>query len=129
MGMLSSNPRPQLRCGPGRTKQAMKAECDINNILKRYAKSGLLTHLAKGVPSFMDVSEVGDYRTALEHLRSTEAFFAGLPSKVRAAFNNDPAQFLDAVDTVEGRAKLEEIGVIPKKEEAPVPEGEGAPAQ
>ena len=32
--------------GPSRTKQAFKEECDVNNILRKYEKTGLITHVA-----------------------------------------------------------------------------------
>lgn len=118
-----------VHTGTGRTKQSMKKECDINNILARYKKTNLLEHVKQGVPSFVDVSEVGDYRSAIEHLRSTERFFGGLPASVRAAFRNDPAEFLDALDSTDGQAKLRELGVLPKLERAPeAPANEGSPA-
>lgn len=113
--------RLQVVCGPGRAKQSMKDECDINRILQRYAKSGMLTHVAAGTPRYMDISEVGDYRSALEHLRSTEAFFAALPATTRARFNNDPAEFLDVAsglspDALARELKLEAELLAPKKE-------------
>jgi len=81
-------------------KQQSKDECDINNILRRYERTGMLSHLAEGVPTYMDVSEVGDYRSAMEHLRSTEKFFMGLPARVREQFGNDPVEFIDQVSSL-----------------------------
>jgi len=103
--------RPRVDTGPGLTKQAFKDECDINNILRRYIKSRMLTHLAKGVPTYADVSDVGDYRTAIERVRAAEAEFMGLPAKVRAHFDNDPAAFLDWMAVGRGREELEAIGL------------------
>ena len=87
MGMFSSDPRPVVDCSQdeGRTKQAFKDECDVNQIMARYEKTGLITHLAKKQPVYLDVSEVGDYRDALEHVEQTREFFMGFPAKIRAA--------------------------------------------
>lgn len=95
------------------TKQSMRDECDINVIVARARKGQAITHVNGRIPSFQDVSEVGDYKGALDMLRSADAFFAALPSKVRLGFGNDPAAFLDAVGTPEGRSKLEDAGLIP----------------
>lgn len=112
-----------------RAKQAPKAECDINNVLLRYRKSGLVTHLASGVPTYMDVSEVGDYKSAMDHLRSTERFFQALPAKVREYFDNDPVAFLDYASSVSKEDLKSDLSEVAKevlaKKEAP-PQGEGA---
>lgn len=97
----------------GRTKQSLREECDINVIVARARQGAAVSHVARGVPTYMDVSEVGDYKSALDMLRATDKFFAGLPSKVRLEFGNDPAAFLDAMDTDEGRARLERAGLLP----------------
>lgn len=96
-----------------RTKQSFREESDINSIVAKARRGQAVTHVARSLPVFMDVSEVGDYRTALDMLRQTDEFFSRLPAKVRAVFNNDPAEFLDGLDTVEGRSKLEKAGLVP----------------
>lgn len=45
---------------PSLTKQSFKDECDINQIVAKFEKTGLVNHLARGVPQFADVSEMGD---------------------------------------------------------------------
>lgn len=108
------------------TKQSFRDECDINEIVRRGRQGAVVAHVARGVPSYMDVSEVGDYKSALDMLRSTDAFFQGLPAVVRKAFDNDPAEFLDAMDTDSGRLKLEELGLVPKRpEHVPVRDAAG----
>lgn len=95
----------------GMTKQAMRDDVDINNILRRYVKSGVLTHLAANPGQFADVSEIGDYRSALEQVRAAEATFMNLPSRVRARFDNDAAAFLDFVTEPGHEAELKELGL------------------
>jgi len=115
---------PKVESSVSRTKQSMRDEVDINVIVARARKGHAITHVARGMPAFMDVSEVGDYKSALDMLRAADAFFEALPAKVRESFDNDPAIFLDSVDTVEGRARLEKAGLIPPIPVAvPVPEG------
>lgn len=102
--------------GRSRTKQAMKDETDINRIVDRFARTGLVTHLAKGSPQYLDVAEVGDYRTAIQRVRDTEVFFEGLPAKIRSGFGNDPAMFLDFMCDPNNEAAAREMGLIPKVE-------------
>lgn len=118
--------------GEGRTKQSMRDECDINNILARYKKMGMVTHLSKNEGRFADVAEIGDFREAVERVERASEFFFGLPSDVRRAFDNDPATFLDAVQDPSRRDELVKLGLVrvleKPAEPAPAPAPE-APAQ
>lgn len=116
--------------GDSLTKQSMKDEVDINRIVERFRSSGMVNHLAKGQPAYLDVSEFTDYRSALEHVRAVGAFFGGLPADVRARFANDPALYLDYVtDPANAEAVEAEFGVQPVVEPVnPAPDAEGAPA-
>jgi len=116
MGMLRSG-RPVVFCPlPGRTKQEFKAECDVNNIIRRFVRDGFIAHLARGTPRYLDVSEVADYRTALDQVRAANEFFAGLPAKVRARFDNDPARYLDEAGSL-SREELRELGLATLRED------------
>lgn len=83
--------------GPSMAKQAMKDECDINNIVSRFQRGEEITHVNEQAAVYADVSEVGDYREALENVRVVEGLFMQLSAEDRAMFNNDPAEYLDAV--------------------------------
>lgn len=117
MSMLAKKVESTL----ARTKQSFREEVDINNIVAKARKGQAITHVAKGVPRFIDVSEVTDYKSALDMLRNTDAFFQRLPSALRREFDNDPSVFLDAMDTDEGRAKLEALGAPKIPAVVPVP--------
>ncbi len=104
--------RPVLDCGPGRTKQSFKDDCDINIIVEKHARTGLISHLAKGVPQFADVSELPDYQTAIQQIRDAQDYFMGLPAAVRAEFKNDAGQFIDFMSQDASEEKLEELGLI-----------------
>ncbi len=145
----AGNSRPTVDCSthPSRTKQSFKAECDINNIVKRYRKTGLVTHLAKGVPSYADISSLTDYRQAIHAVRDGAEFFSGLDANVREAFENDPAAFVEYMtDPRNDGSKLRDLGValldddtsndaiaiaaanIPAKPATPAPTPDRAPA-
>lgn len=110
MGMYGGLPRTRVPdTGPGLAKQSAKDECDVNLILDRFRRTGAVDHLARGTPVFADVSEVGDYRTALENARAAEKYFAGLPAKVRAEFGNDAVRYLEALQDPEAGERLRGI--------------------
>lgn len=104
-------------CGPSMAKQSMKAETDINNIMRRYVATGFVSHVQNKTPVYMDVSDVRDYREAVERVRTTEVFFKGLPAKVRQEFNDDAAAFLDFMADPANALTAEEMGLVPKAPE------------
>lgn len=115
---------------PGRgAKQAMKKECDINFIMSRYAKTGVLAHVNPGRPVYADMPSFS-FHEALNFLQAAQDDFASLPAKVRKEFGNDPAKFLDFATKPENLDKMRELGLAPPKEPAPAPApAPGAPAQ
>nr|QJB20187.1 MAG: internal scaffolding protein [Microvirus sp.] len=120
--------------GPSRTKQSMKAECDINGIMKRYERTGVITHLAQRQAYFADVSEVPDFAAALESVRKAEDMFMSLPAKIRKEFGNDAGAYVEFCSDPANRDRMVELGILDKPEEvkpvevvvtnpAPAPEG------
>lgn len=106
-------------CGESRTRQSMKSECDINNIVARFKRTGVLSPVRAGSGVYLDVSTVGDYREACDRVRSADRMFMKLPAKVRAVFGNDPSRFLDAVVDPRRKSELEDLGVFEKAPATP----------
>ncbi len=101
-----------LDCGKkGAAKQSFKEECDVNLVVSRFAETGLLTHVAAGVPQFVDASALGDYRTIIEQVRKVEEYFEGLPALVRSEFDNDAARFMDFLESGASAKDLEDLGI------------------
>lgn len=98
--------------GPSLTKQSMKAECDINGIMKRFEKTGVVTHLAQRQAYFADVSEVPDFATATAVVQKAEAMFMSLPAKIRKEFNNDAAAYVAFCSDPKNVDKMRELGIL-----------------
>lgn len=104
------------------TRQSEKDSADINVLLARYDKTGVLpVNPIEGL--YLDVSQMQDYRESLDQVNLAGEFFKALPAKIRADFDNDPSQFLDFAVVPENRPKLEEYGLVatarPPAEETP----------
>lgn len=112
--------------GTSRAKQAFKQECDINNILKRYEKTGLVTHLARHGGRYEELPSDVDFQTALNTLMKAEEAFASLPAKIRRRFDNDPAAFLAFVQDPRNQDEMIELGLATRR---PDPPAEQAPAE
>lgn len=102
--------------GFGRTKQSHAAECDINNIMARYLRTGVIDVANKHAPQYGDCSG-WEFQAAITKLAEAKSMFAGLPAKLRNRFENDPGQFLDFVHDRENLAEMRELGLL--KPEAP----------
>lgn len=107
----------------GRTKQSAKAECDINNILKAYRKTGAIAHLNRFPAQYAEAPSF-DLREALEFLQGATAAFQQLPATVRSEFDNDPASFLEFVHNPANKDELVKMGLAERKPE-PVVAGSG----
>lgn len=84
-----------LKCeDPSLTQQQFKEEADINTIVDRFMKSGVLPTPAV-MPQFMDVEGNFDYQTAMNYVRQADENFMRMDAKVRARFNNSPQEFLE----------------------------------
>ena len=101
-------------CGDPVAKQDMAAECDVNNIIAQYKRTGLLRSVEARPSFYQDVSEMGDYREALNAVRAAEELFMELPSATRAEFENDPALFLSFASNEENEDYLRSLGLLPK---------------
>lgn len=96
--------------GKGRTKQAHKDECDINRILAKYIKTGILNHYNKYGGSYGDFTSV-DFHEAMNLVAEAQEMFDELPAKARSKFENDPGKFLDFVQDEANAEQLYDLGL------------------
>lgn len=104
---------------PSLAKQSFKDECDINNILAKYRKTGLVTHLAKYGGNYNELPLVDDYHDALNQILAAKDAFLELPAEMRKFFNNDPAEFLDFVNDPENVDAMIDMGLAIATPETP----------
>lgn len=106
---------------PSMTEQAHKAECDINRIMAKYQKTGLLTHGARYAPEYGDYQPI-DFQQAMETIRAGEEMFSTLPSSARKRFNNDPATFMAFIHDEDNADEIRRLGLASP---APLPNKTG----
>lgn len=93
------------------TKQANKDECDINNILRKYDSTGLITHVNEARAMYGDFTEVNEYKEACNLVISARDSFADLPSDIRKRFANDPGSFFEFVSNPDNLEEMYEMGI------------------
>lgn len=101
--------------GPSQTKQSFTKECDINNILKKYQKTGALDHVNKHEAHYGFASST-DFTEAMETVARGQTMFNELPSTIRTKFENDPGKFLDFVQNPENKKEMQELGLAHSNE-------------
>lgn len=97
------------------TEQHHKKATDVNNIIKKYAKTGVLQKLNTIEGIYGDVTG-HDFQSAVDLVASAQNMFAALPSEVRAKFQNNPALFLDFADNPDNREQLVEMRLATRRE-------------
>lgn len=97
---------------PSMTKQSFKAECDINTIMKKYEKTGLISHVAKHNGRYGDFLAAPDYLDAMVSVVQAQEAFSTLPAALRKRFGNDPAEFLDFVSNPANEDEMRKLGLL-----------------
>lgn len=94
------------------TKQSAKDECDINNILSQYKRTGMLAHINASAYQYIDLPSELDYQASINLVLNAQTAFASLPAKIRDEFGSDPSAFLNALYDPSQRSRMEELGVL-----------------
>jgi len=130
-GELTNPFTGEVTTPPSMTKQSFVQECDINNILKQFSATGMLSHVRQGAAAgrYEDLPDQIDFQDSMNTIRSAEAAFATLPSKVRREFGDEPSNLLAALGDPAQRDRLTELGILsaPPPATAPTPSPEQAP--
>jgi len=112
---------------PTMAKQSHKAECDINNIMKNYSKTGVIQHARDVQGSYGDFTGVADYHESMNKVIEAQSAFMNLPSKIRRRFGNDPALFLEFVNDPSNLEEAVELGILEKTPDIAAEGGQSKP--
>lgn len=119
-----SNPALYVDCSdlPSLTRQEFAAECDINNLMAQFEKTGIFPgSLNNAEPKYLDVSNVPDLQLAHNILQEATASFMSLPATVRRDFDNDPLKFIEFAENPENLEKMREWKLAPPAPVEPAP--------
>lgn len=117
-----------LSVGGTKTVQDERQVTSIQNITAQLRETGYTPHVNPREPIFGDFTEVEDLHATLNRATRVQQDFMELPANVRQECGHDPVEFLNRIQTPEGRESLESVGMafdlvdldIPEKE-APTP--------
>lgn len=112
--------------GPeSRVQQHQLEETDINVIVRRFLKTGVLPQLRDG-GSYGDFTAAPDFTEAQYIVRAGKEAFAALPVQVQKRFNGDPAAFVEFATNPENESELRKMGLLDPQ---PAPKDAGKPTE
>jgi len=99
-------------------KQSFKDEANVNNIIRRYQKTGLLVDPTKvgrsRTAQFGDFSDITDLPQTLQRINDANTAFMRLPPQVREKFQNDVGKLLTFVQNPENTNASIDLGLLPE---------------
>lgn len=103
--------RVQIDCSEGGlTRQEFRDECDVNLLMKRYQRTGLLPGNSAGM-TYGDFSALPDFMQAMNTVARANEAFAALPAHVRKRFGNDPGEYVEYVSDPANLAEVRKLGL------------------
>ena len=97
---------------PSLTKSEFKDECDINNVVARALRTGVLPGIDRQA-LYGDFSQVTDYATAQVKIAEAKQSFEQLPSDIKEQFDNDVTKLLDWIDNPDNEEEAIKLGLLP----------------
>lgn len=99
---------------PSRTVQEFAEDCDINTIMARFERTGVMPMDGSREPVYYDFTTMPtNLMESLDIMRLGEEAFMGLPATVRREFDNDPRMFLDFASDPENLSQMQSWGLAP----------------
>lgn len=99
-----------------KTKASFASETDINKIMARALKTGMLSDI-NGINSraavFCDVYDIGDYRSVMDKITKANAAFEAMSAEVKNRFANDPARLVEFMKDPVNLEEACKLGLLP----------------
>lgn len=98
------------------TQQQFKAECDVNNIMKKYEQTGEIHHLNRSKGVYQDLSQFTNYQEMLHKVMDAEQAFDALPAETRKRFNNNPQELIEFLGDNKNKEEAIKLGLVEQKQ-------------
>lgn len=104
------------------TQQQFKDECDINNIMAKYQKTGEFTGAIRKGGQYGDFSQITDFHDMQNTLIYAQEAFMLLPANVRTRFRNDPGELLNFLQDENNYDEALDLGLLDPDKQRSTPE-------
>lgn len=103
---------------PDLTEQTHIAECDVNNIIKKFRKTGQLSHVRSAAAGqYSDLADL-DFETMQNGILHAKHLFEQIPSEIRNRFGHDPQALIEFIRDPENHEEAVKLGLMAKREPA-----------
>lgn len=106
---------------PSMTQQQFKNQCDINQILKKFEKTGMVTHVRNNQGAYGDFSTIKNFQDNLNLVINAQNAFDSLPAQIRKRFSNNPSLLLEFVQDDSNYNEALKLGLVQPKPEIQQP--------
>lgn len=120
MSLNGTGERPVVDCSKGKrmTVQSDKNQANINSIVRRIEKGGMLHNLNSGTPFYGDVSEYAGLQDAIIKVQNANEMFMDMSPEIRKRFNNNPVELVDFLRDEKNTQEAIDLGMVIKPVEA-----------
>jgi len=99
--------------GKTKTQIQFQKQCNVNNIIAKYKKTGSITHIRnvqEGI--YADLANVPDYQEALNTVIKANITFEAMPAQLRNRFNNSPKELIEFLSNPSNRDEASKLGLL-----------------
>ena len=100
-----------------KTLQHLKDQVDVNNIIDKFVKTGVLE--SSNRKSFFGDCTSDDYQECLNKVLVAQDSFESLSAKVKARFKNDPVELMQFLEDDKNRDEAVVLGLVNPKDVKP----------
>lgn len=100
---------------PSMTDAQYTEDTDVNHIMRRYQKTGLITHISQKQGVYADVSDIPDLIQANQIAKDAMDAFMRLPSEVRLKFKNNPEEMINFLKNPQNHKEAVTLGLLVDK--------------
>lgn len=104
-----------MSVGLSRTQQHFADECDVNKIMEKYNRTGVLIDPLvprKQSPSYGDFADQPDFGTAQNMLAAGKRAFEELPEEIKERFGNNPQKLMAFLENPQNREEAQRLGLV-----------------
>lgn len=98
---------------PSRTQQQFKKDCDVNEIVAKFKRTGSITHIKntqEGVYADLTTLPV-DLQEARQIVLQAEQSFAAMPAQLRQRFGHDPKNLIEFLENPQNDDEAVKLGL------------------